>query len=192
MIQTVPQDCYTAQMPKFFDTLDNMRRFLSRIDQEKCPACQNANLLVLHSWVYKQTSSQQRQIVGKRLWCSPRYQRGGCGASHRLYLQERVPGLHYLAAHLTIFVAAFIATGSVPKAYRQATGSSEPRNAYRWLARMRRQQGNYRTQLGKPAAACRPQSLQHRVVLETLCQLKSCLGDRVCEMFQQHCQKPFI
>ena len=160
-----PQHCYTPLMPKFFDTLANMRRFLSQIDQQECPACQNAILLVPHIWAYKQTSSQQRQIVGKRLLCSPRHQRGGCFTSHRRYLKNRVPGLCHLAAHLTVFVAVFMTTGSVPKANRQATGSSKARNAYRWLARIKRRQGDYRTLLGKPeqqpAFAYHPQSLQH-------------------------------
>lgn len=183
-------------MPKFFDTLDNLCRFLSQINQEKCPTCQNTNLLVPHSWVYKYSSSHQRHIVGKRLWCSPRYQRGGCGASHRLYLRFALPGLCYLAAQLTIFVTAFLTTRSVPKAYQQATGATESRNGYRWLARIKFRVSDYRTALVKPTTLTTSfsgaQFPQYQVVLETLSQLKGELGKNICEAFQLRFQKSFF
>ena len=164
--------------------------------QEKCPTCQNTNLLVLHSWVYKYSSSQQRHIVGKRLWCSPRYQRGGCGASHRLYLQSALPGLCYLATQLTAFVAAFLATHSVPKAYRLATGTTESRNGYRWLSRITFRLSDYRIVLGKPTTLTssffHTQFSQYQVVLETLSQLKCDLSENTCEAFHLRFQKSFM
>jgi len=71
--------------------------------------------------------------VGKRLWCSYRYGRSGCGATVRLYTAEIIHRHRYTATELTAFLVTLISSLSISTAYKAATNSDEPRNAYRLL-----------------------------------------------------------
>ncbi|MEW4368047.1 hypothetical protein, partial [Aliikangiella maris] len=67
------------------------------IRNEGCHSC-SVNPKI--GYVYKQRDYRQRDIVGKQMICSQRYGRSGCGRTRQLYLQQVVPGRHYLLTTL--------------------------------------------------------------------------------------------
>ncbi len=102
-------------------------------DALQCKNCAACNAFVSHGFIYKKQHNGDKKPVGKRVFCSNRYGKSGCGCTLRLYLAADIPTLQYSSIHLFIFLSALIAGLNIQKAYQKATGTLEPRNAYRWL-----------------------------------------------------------
>jgi hypothetical protein len=91
------------------------------------------------------------QAVGKRVFCSNRYQHSGCGRTIQLYLAVTVRYLHHAGSAVAAFVLALIAGTTIERAYRLAIGATTPRHAYRWLQRLGAQTSAYRSVAHRPA-----------------------------------------
>lgn len=182
----------------YFDHLDAVVRFARCLDVQRhrlrCPNCQRSEALVLHDYLYRQVSSQRREIVAKRLFCSPRNGRGGCGATLRLQVADRVARLRYGAAALTAFVLALIAGLRIHAAYAQATGAGQSRNAYRWLRRLHLRLAHFRSFLGQrttAAGAFADRADRLRLLLPTLQAVFHKAGAPPIVRYQVHCQAAF-
>ena len=107
-------------------------------DAFSCHHCQKVGQLISHGYVYKQITSQQRQVVGKRVCvlCSRRYGRSGCGRTRQLYVAQFFPSFRYGAAHLFVFMSLILIGQTIDEAYYQATGQPQTRHAGRWLQRL--------------------------------------------------------
>lgn len=99
--------------------------------------------------MYKQESIHQRTPIGKRILCSNRYGKRGCGRTRQLYLSSVIPHKHYGLAVVLAFITALLKGRSVTDAYREAVGRTEleARQAWRWLQRLVEQLGHWRTRL---------------------------------------------
>lgn len=135
-------------MQRFFSTIDAIDRFTHSLDSQtdtlRCHQCRAGGQLVSHGFVYKQRSQTITEPVGKRVLCSNRYGRTGCGHTFQLYIASEVPSLQYGATQLAVFIAALLANFSVTSAYRSAVGHAETRHAWRWLNRLMRRLMDYR------------------------------------------------
>lgn len=141
-------------MRKFFLSLCELARFASSSvrlsSQEACSWCHQLQYWVSHGFVYKKLSSKKRQIVGRRLFCSYRYGRRGCGHTRQLYLAQVIPRRHYPLSAVTQFILLLFNQLNVTQAYQQAVGKPvQPRQAYRWLTALYQELGYLRTQLEK-------------------------------------------
>lgn len=187
-------------MRTFFDDIDTLHRFTLELDHHRaslaCPHCSKCGQFVAHGFVHKKHSQGLKRTVGKRILCSNRYGKSGCGRTQRLYLTSEVPMLQYTAQHLFTFLSALLTGLSVHGAYAQATGCSEPRNAFRWLNKLQRKLSDYRSVLvTRPRAAfsppnCRTRRLQ--LLLTTLQQLFALPGLSNCRHYQQRFQQTFV
>jgi hypothetical protein len=157
---------------------------------------------VSHGFVYKKQHQGKRRTVGKRLLCSNRYGRSGCGQTRRLYLATELAFLHYTTVRMTLFLVALLAGDSIQKAYQTATHTTEPRNAYRWLNKLHRKIMDYRALLKTPCARQTYQSTvktkPRGIVLSTLQLLFSTFTSSLtsfpncCAQYQHHTQTTFI
>jgi hypothetical protein len=111
----------------------------------ECRHCLKSDQFVSHGIVYKQRSGSVTEKVGKRLFCSNRYGRSGCGRTFQLYIASEIPAFRYGAAHLFVFISALIANQTISEAYMQATGQTEYKNAWQWLKRLTFKLSEYRT-----------------------------------------------
>jgi len=149
---------------------------------------------VSHGFVYKKQHQGERRAVGKRLFCSNRHGRSGCGRTLRLYLATELAFLHYTTVHLTAFLLALLSGRTIQHAYRTATQTDEPRNAYRWLHKLQRKLVEYRALLKAPRSqsACRftLNNKQRHIVLSSLRRLFSTLG--YCAQIQHRTQTAFV
>lgn len=68
----------------------------------------------------------------------------------RLYLDAAVRWLHYTGAHVLAFMPALMARRTVQPAYDHATGTDDPRHAYRWLNKLDAQLSGYRSLSHQP------------------------------------------
>ena len=132
----------------FFKDLDVLNQFTLSLELNQgsvsCAKCHQQDQFVSHGFVYKQLNHGQSQVVGKRLFCANRRQKSGCGSTLRLYLAERIPLLVHSSKQLTAFLLSLLLGNTIKQAYQTATGTQDPRNAFRWLNKLNIQQVNYR------------------------------------------------
>lgn len=187
-------------MQRFFNDFEAIDAFTLSLefhqDRLECIHCLKHNQFVSHGIVYKQRSSTTREKVGKRIFCSNRYGRRGCGRTFQLYVSNETPTFRYNTAHLFVFIASLLAQCSVKKAYFVATGKNAFRHAWRWLNRLAKQVSTFRSFLkARPKITAHSfQSNVHRfqVLLPTLWQLSAHFQSNLCSSYQLKVQKPFI
>ena len=135
-------------MKRFYPDFESLNAFTLSFDYHQneliCAHCSKNDQFVSHGIIYKQRSSAFSEKVGKRIFCSNRYGRKGCGRTFQLFVASEIPCLRYGAAHLFIFITALLENSTICEAYHQATGQSEFRNAWRWLKKLMLNLSEYR------------------------------------------------
>lgn len=190
-----------AAMTLFFDTIDSLHRFSIGADLNRdnltCQHCQQSGQFVSHGFVYKVDSIDSSHVVGKRLLCSNRCGKSGCGHTLFLRLADQIPTLHYNTLHLCIFLYAMISGHTIAYAYTWATGACSHRNAFRWLNRLHDRLAVYRTFLQRYRQAALNQNFKSRshtlqLILSTICRLFSIPGSSSCHHYQLTFQSAII
>ncbi len=138
-------------MKRFYPDFESLNAFTLSLnyhqDKLACTHCTKNDQFVSHGIIYKQRSSTFSEKVGKRIFCSNRYGRKGCGRTFQLFVASEIPCFRYGAAHLFIFITALLENSTICDAYHQATGQSEYRNAWRWLKKILLNISEYRSYL---------------------------------------------
>lgn len=189
-------------MQRFYEDFDALNRFSLSLDYHQselqCVFCLKNDQFVSHGIVYKQRSMLVSEKVGKRLLCSNRYGRSGCGRTFQLYVCSEIPRFRYGAAHLFVFITSLLAQCSVTQAYVKATGQRfiEPRQAWRWLHKLMFKLSDYRTFLNVRISQnsvpgdYRTRRFQH--LLPTFARFIANSLDCFCSDFQCQSQHAFI
>jgi hypothetical protein len=140
-------------MKIFYDTLDALHQFTFSLDQHAltCTSCSARGQFVSHGFCYKQQNSAATTTAGKRILCSQRSGRTGCGRTVQLYVASEVPKLRYGSTQLFAFITALLANLSITAAYCKAVGKSESRHAWRWFKKLMQQLIVYRGYLHREA-----------------------------------------
>lgn len=186
-------------MQRFFKDYDSINQFSLSLDyhQDKlaCVHCLKNNQFVSHGIIYKQRSIQVREKVGKRIFCSNRSGRNGCGRTFQLYIANEVPSFRYGAAQLFIFITALLANFNICDAYHQATGQFEARNAWRWLEKFSFKLSDYRSflkvRVDTHYSTCHARCNSLRHLLPTLSRLFNA-DNNGCVHYQISQQSPFF
>lgn len=186
-------------MQVFFSSLFSLEQFAASLNSpgtaNHCQHCDQNDQWVSHGYVYKYQPASVREVVGKRIICSRRYGRVGCGRSFQLYLQSVIPHRHYTLQVLLAFILAMINGRTVAKAWASAVSSNdnEPRQAWRWLNAIMKQLPLYRTYLlqhtGKVNRMRSYQSRRFNILLPTLAQLLQLPADN--HLIQAFLQRRF-
>lgn len=188
-------------MRQFFSDFDSLNRYsLSlRFSQNpvQCVHCLKNHHMVSHGVVYKQRSIEHQEPVGKRLLCSNRRGRNGCGRTVQLTLSARIPALHYGTVQLYAFLCAMLIGFSIPKAYLRATEQTQPRQAWRWLSKLTVYLPEYRRRLTSRTQASsntfKTQSRRLMLLLPTFQHLFVALSSSdACADFQLKFQQRFF
>jgi hypothetical protein len=187
-------------MPTYFINISSLHRFTMEFDHHQnelqCHNCLKNDQFVSHGFVYKQVSSTQKIIVGKRIFCANRCGKSGCGATHRLYLSDYLPSLCYTTEQLFTFLSSLIDLSTIQHAYQAATHTENPRNAYRWLHKLGNKLIDFRSRLTRNSerliALFKTRTHRLRLLLPTLQTLFSALPDNPCAHYQQLRQSAFM
>lgn len=187
-------------MQKFFTDFEAINQFTLSLNYHQskleCSHCLKNDQFVSHGIVYKQRSISESEKVGKRIFCSNRYGRVGCGRSFQLNVATKIPRLRYGAAQLFVFIASLLANLSIVESYQKATNQLASRNSWRWLNKLMGRLIEYRVYLKTRVDALPPhflpssKRLQH--LLPTLKRLTSKTNICPCLSFQLCRQMPFI
>jgi hypothetical protein len=187
-------------MQIFFDTLEAIHQFTFSLDQHSltCVSCNARGQFVSHGFCDKQQNFAATRTVGKRIRCSNRSGRTGCGRTVQLYIASEVPRLHYGTAQLFAFITALLANLSITAAYEKAVGKPESRHAWRWCKKLTQQLIVYRHYLHKNSLAdstkFNTQCRSRKLLLPTIMALFSSTDQALNPIagFQQKHQVPFI
>jgi hypothetical protein len=182
-------------MKIFFKDIDSVDQFtmnLKTTPSLQCPHCKRQGQLLSHGFVYKK-SHVSKKAVGKRIFCSNRNRKKGCGKTIRLYIAEQAHKLHYDTKHLLTFIIALVARLSIQKAYKVATGTEDSRNAYRWIAKLWAKLTTYRKFLHRLPETIKNKTFstnRFKILLPTLNRIIS--QTKSPRQFQLNYQVPFI
>ena len=186
-------------MALFFDSMETLHQFTLQLDLYrstlKCPCCSRDEFLVSHGFTHKIRHDKQLR-TGKRIFCSNRYGRSGCGSTFSLTHSANIPGYHYLAIHFTVFLTCLIGGIAIAKAYQIATNSDEPRHAYRWLDKLKRKLPDFRL-LVKRTNTPQPEQPQRKsnklnILLPTIEHMLNIIGPNLCTRYQTQRQSAFL
>ncbi len=131
---------------QYFATIESINQHTMQLQNVPCSHCGKVAQLVSHGFIYKDQSSRTCPApVGKRVFCSNRYGRTGCGRTMRLYLSGTIRYLHYAGCIVVAFVLVLMQGASIAKAYHQITGTPDARNAYRWLHKLMKRIDHFRS-----------------------------------------------
>jgi len=165
-------------------------------DSLECHKCRKTGQLVSHGFVYKNGHNGAKIVAGKRIFCSNRNGRNGCGSTFQIYLTVIIQALVYNTSQLSIFLDALAAGGSIQKSYKMATDTEDPRNAYRWLHKLYRNLIDYRgflkTRTEVENANFKLRTKRFQILLPTIQRLFLNLDISPCAHYQILSQKNFI
>lgn len=182
-----------------YDSIDRLTLSLGYHETElECVHCLRGDQFVSHGIIYKQRSSTAREKVGKRIFCSNRYNHSGCGRTFQLYVSGEIPSLHYNAVHVFAFILSLLANMSIEAAYSNAIKQENvtPRNAWRWRDKLVAKLTEYRIFLAVRTEHCsipperHPSRLKH--LLPSLSAMVSKTTSNLCMNFQRCQQNAFI
>jgi hypothetical protein len=183
-------------MQIYFPSLEAMEKLCRALFHEQCRHCQRYHQLISHGFVFKkQSGAESEQPVGKRVFCSDRNGRTGCGRTMQLYLDSTIRYLHYAGCCVVAFVLALGRGTTVQQAYEQATRTAEPRNAYRWLNRLASQLSEYRRWLHQPAFAPAETARvnpRRSLLASTFSALLAQFGQPLCAGYQRQLQRSLL
>lgn len=187
-------------MKRYFENLESLQLFALNRDvfghRLKCDKCQKTGQFVAHDFIYKKQNNGRKKIVGKRIYCSTRSGRTGCGSTLRLYLTETLPTRQYATSHLLTFIQALVHGQSIQNAYKAATQANDPRHANRWLNTLYDRLTDYRVLIYShyrhPVTGMHFKTRRFRLLLPTLASLLSLPSERSINHFQLSHQKGFI
>ena len=172
----------------------DIQHYLDQLPFEVCPHCQALGGLKPHDIVYK-LNDEGLIPVGRRVFCSNRYQHSGCGRTFRLYLSDIIPRLRYTGVQLMLFILFLLQQKPIAIAYLKATGKTQSRHAYRWLNKLHHQCAAFRCSLSVRASIPHPfiyRSRRLTILLTTLLTMSCQMGIHVCACYQSQRQHRFI
>lgn len=184
--------------PTFFQDINALQQYTLSLEQHndhlQCTHCQQTGQFVSHGFVYKAHHHGKAQITGKRLFCSNRSGRSGCGRTYRLYLKQIIPSLYYNSLHLYAFLSSLLLCRTIEQAYFESTGATEPRNAYRWLNKLQAQLIEYRQRVNRKTTTSfvHTQSKRLSTLLSSIERLFLSNSHQPCDQYQMHHQIRFI
>jgi len=122
--------------------------FAERVKQTPCPHCKRVGALILHGALYgvDESSSQRKTLRARRVFCSNRNARPGCGRTFSVWLADKIRRLSLTTGALWRFLQAALA-GSILAAGRALNCKLNERTWQRIWNRFDQAQSKIRTAL---------------------------------------------
>ena len=185
-------------MQLYYSSLQAIDQQTMQLDHAQCNHCRQTHQLISHGFIRKKRTGAEPEAVGKRVFCSNRNNRAGCGRTMQLYVDSTIRYLHHGCCCVEAFILSLMAGMTIGHAYHHATGADTPRNAYRWLHRLRMQASVYRSLMHRPllqdadpfAAANRPARLGSLML--AFPSLLQRFGQPLCAAYQVQLQRSFL
>jgi hypothetical protein len=184
----------------FYRSADDWTAIVERLKQTRCPHCKAAGTLIRHGCLYGRDESSPRQdtLRARRIFCSNRNARPGCGRTFSIWLAHKIRRLSLTADALWRFLQAAVA-GSVLATSRAFAGWLDVRTWQRIWKRFDHAQSKIRTALHRHCPppelpACLPANAARQPAAQVLAHLQAAFPDTPCPIadFQQTMQSFFV
>lgn len=164
--------------PRFVRDRQALDEILVNAKQTECPHCHRAGMLVGHGLLsgYAERGGD-REVRGRRLLCSARFRRSGCGRTISVLLATVVAGFTVRTPTISAFLESVVAGLSRKAAWEraQAPASGAPglslRSGYRLWDRLVAAQSRIRTALCRRAPP--PATTDARPIAQMLAHLRA-------------------
>jgi hypothetical protein len=176
----------------FYRSDQEWNTIAQRLKLTPCPHCQVVGTLNRHGSSYGYDESNHRPTVrARRVFCSNRNARSGCGRTFSVWLADKIRRLSLTTAALWAFLHCAVA-GSILATIRAADGHRSERTWWRVWRRFRLGQSTIRTAL---SSRCPPPELptEHRPAAHVLAHLQTAFPDSDCPIAAfQHTMHTFF
>lgn len=165
-----------------------------RLKQTPCPRCKVVGTLIRHGLLYGFDDSSRRRPTprARRIFCSNRQRRRGCGRTFSVWLADKIRRLGLTTRGLWCFLQRAVAAG-IRAAIRGSDGPLSDRTWWRLWKRFQRGQSKIRTAL---FGCCPPPELrtEDRPAAQVLAHLQAAFPDAPCPIatFQQTLRTFFV
>jgi hypothetical protein len=185
---------------RFYLSADDWTAIVERLKQTSCPHCKAVGTLIRHGCLYGfDESSPRREILrARRIFCSNRNARPGCGRTFSIWLADKIRRLSLTAGALWRFIQLAVA-GTVITAGHAVDTRFSDRTWQRIWQRFNQAQCHIRTALYQ---YCPPPELPARLptnparqpAAQLLAHLQAAFADAPCPIaaFQQTMQTFFV
>ena len=184
----------------FYRSDNDWTAIVERLKQTRCPHCKVVGTLIRHGCLCGRDESSPRQdtLRARRIFCSNRNARPGCGRTFSIWLAHKVPRLSLTAGALWRFLHLAVA-GAVIAAGQAVCGRLSDRTWQRIWQRFHQAQCHIRTALHRrcpppPLTDCLPENPARQPVSQVLAHLQAAFPDAPCPIadFQQIMQTFFV
>jgi hypothetical protein len=142
---------------RFYRSVEEWRAIAERLKQTPCPHCKVVGTLIRHGFLYGFDESHPRKTVrARRVFCSNRQARRGCGRTFSIWLADKIRRLSLSADGLWRFLQRAASDGVRAAIRAAASGPLSDRTWQRTWKRFHLAQSNLRTAL---SGRCRPPEL---------------------------------
>jgi hypothetical protein len=184
---------------RFYRSADEWSAVAERLKQMPCPHCKVVGTLIRHGCLYgyDASNSQRRTLRARRVFCSNRHSRRGCGRTFSVWCANKIRRLGLTTRCLWRFLKRAVA-GSLHAAIHAAGCHLSDRTWQRLWKRFHLGQSNIRTAL---SARCPPPELSaplpaktsRRPAAQVLAHLQAAFPDADCPIATfQHTLRTFF
>jgi hypothetical protein len=133
---------------RFVRNPEESTAIMERLKRTPCPHCKVVGTLNRHGCLYgfDESSSQRKTLRARRIFCSNRNKRGGCGKTFSVWLADKIRRLSLTTGALWRFLQCAVG-GGVLAASRALACQLSDRSMQRIWKRFDRAQSNIRTAL---------------------------------------------
>jgi hypothetical protein len=121
---------------------------VERLKQTSCPHCKTVGMLIRHGVLtgFDDRSPRRQVVRARRIFCSNRHRRRGCGRTFSVWLTDKIRRLSISTRALWTFLQRAV-VGTITAAVRDANAPRSDRTFQRIWARFDRGQSAIRTAL---------------------------------------------
>ena len=137
-----------GDQPWFYRREEDWVAIVERLKQTACPHCNTVGMLIRHGTLsgFDDRTPQRRAIRARRVFCSNRYRRRGCGRTFSVRLAHTIRRLSLSTRTLWTFLRRAV-VGTIAAAVRDANCPRSERTLQRIWKRFDRGQSAIRTAL---------------------------------------------
>lgn len=177
----------------FYRSDEEWNAIAERLKQTPCPHCKAVGMLIRHGYLrgYDEKSPQRKTIRARRILCSNRNRRLGCGRTFSIWLADKIRRLSLTTHALWRFLQS-AATGSIAAAIRAADCHLCDRTWQRIWKRFDLGQSKIRTALSAWRPPPEPPA-SHRPAAHVVAHLQAAFPDADCPIATfQHSMRTFF